>query len=407
MKKLYTFLMIALFAIAGWSQAPGKLSYQAVIRNSSGDLVVNSVIGIQISILQGTSSGSAVYTEVQMSVSNEIGLISMEIGGNSDFESIDWSHGPYYLKTEVDPEGGTSYSITGVSQLLSVPYALHARMADSISGSFSESHNLSDVLSNGNDGGSMQIKNLADPTEAMDSVTKAYVDSLLLLAINSFASPEETFTSVSAGTVKDADGNTYNTIKIGSQWWMAENLRTTKYCDGTDINYQPNADHWYLYSSPAYCWYNNDETNKIPYGALYNYYVVETNKICPAGWRVPGHLDWEVLANYLGGADVAGGKLKESGTEHWQTPNAGATNETGFTAVGNGYRGEDGIVEGVDASYHSLKGTANFWAAWDPELPLPDLVRFFYNNATIYWFGTEEKPGAAIRCIRGEGCSGN
>lgn len=114
-------IMTSIFA-----QAPQKMNYQAVIRNSSDALVVNTQVGMKISILQGSGTGTAVYTETQTPTTNANGLISIEIGGGTGFSSIDWSTGNYYIKTETDPTGGTSYSITGTSQLLSVPYALYA-----------------------------------------------------------------------------------------------------------------------------------------------------------------------------------------------------------------------------------------------------------------------------------------
>ena len=116
------------------AQSPDKLSFQAVIRDSIGGLVVNQSVGLRMSILQGSDSGSSVYTEIHSTTTNSSGLISIEIGGgttSNDFSSIDWSDGPYYLKREVDPAGGTNYLISGITQLLSVPYAMYATMADS------------------------------------------------------------------------------------------------------------------------------------------------------------------------------------------------------------------------------------------------------------------------------------
>lgn len=135
-KKLFAILTVVLLTAGLFAQAPEKMSYQAVIRNSSNALVTNSQVGIQISILQGSATGTAVYTETQTSSTNANGLASIEIGTgtivNGDFSTIDWSAGPYFIKTETDPTGGTNYSIAGTTQLLSVPYALHAKTAESI-----------------------------------------------------------------------------------------------------------------------------------------------------------------------------------------------------------------------------------------------------------------------------------
>lgn len=124
------------------AQAPQKMSYQAVVRNSANALVTNQNVGMQISILQGNSSGAIVYMETQTPTSNANGLVSLEIGGgtvvNGNFAAIDWSNGPYFIKTETDPAGGTNYSITGTNQLLTVPYALYAKTAETVSGQITE-----------------------------------------------------------------------------------------------------------------------------------------------------------------------------------------------------------------------------------------------------------------------------
>ncbi len=138
MKKAFTLLAAILIFTNVWSQSPEKMSYQAVIRNSSDVLVTNTPVGMQISILQGSETGTVVYIETQTPTTNANGLVTIEIGSDAGFASIDWANGPYFIKTETDPTGGTSYSITGTSQLLSVPYALHAKTAESIEGGISE-----------------------------------------------------------------------------------------------------------------------------------------------------------------------------------------------------------------------------------------------------------------------------
>ncbi|MEA3448519.1 MAG: hypothetical protein U9Q98_08760, partial [Bacteroidota bacterium] len=130
-------LLVGTFCLTTvWAQSPEKMSYQAVIRDASDDLITDTQVGMQISILQGSAGGTAVYVETQTPTTNANGLVSIEIGAGTvesgDFTAIDWTAGPYFIKTETDPAGGTSYSITGTSQLLSVPYALHAKHADAV-----------------------------------------------------------------------------------------------------------------------------------------------------------------------------------------------------------------------------------------------------------------------------------
>jgi uncharacterized protein (TIGR02145 family) len=144
-------------------------------------------------------------------------------------------------------------------------------------------------------------------------------------------------TATTLNTVKDIEGNVYQTAMIGTKLWMAENLKTTKYNDGTPIPLIHLYGQYSIDTVPAYCWYNNDSTNKAIYGALYTWYTVNTGKLAPTGWHVATDTEWTTLITQLGGGDSAGGKLKETGTEHWDSPNIGATNETGFTAIPGGY----------------------------------------------------------------------
>lgn len=144
--------------------------------------------------------------------------------------------------------------------------------------------------------------------------------------------------------VVDAGGNVYTTVIIGNQEWFTENLRTTKYNNGTPIPNITSNSEWGNLTTGAYAWYDNDEaTYKYAQGALYNWYAVETGNLCAAGWHVPTDAEWTTLTDYLGGASVAGGKLKATGTIEaetglWHDPNTGATNETGFTALPGGGR---------------------------------------------------------------------
>src|SRR5690606_38364146 len=142
MKKIITICAVLLMTASVFAQAPEKMSYQAVVRDGSNALVTSTAVGMQISILQGSASGTAVYVETQTPTSNANGLVSLEIGSGTvvsgDFTTIDWANGPYFIKTETDPTGGTSYTITSTSQLLSVPYALHAKTAETVTGTITE-----------------------------------------------------------------------------------------------------------------------------------------------------------------------------------------------------------------------------------------------------------------------------
>jgi len=138
MRKIFAMIAAVILTVSLFAQSPEKMSYQSVIRNSADALVTNTSIGMQVSILQNSATGTAVYVERQFPTSNANGLVSIEIGDGiivaGDFAAIDWSDGVYYIKTETDLNGGANYTITGTSQLLSVPYALFAKTAETIAG---------------------------------------------------------------------------------------------------------------------------------------------------------------------------------------------------------------------------------------------------------------------------------
>ena len=150
-------------------------------------------------------------------------------------------------------------------------------------------------------------------------------------------------TGLQAQTVKDIDGNVYKTVTIGTQTWMAENLKTTRYTDSTAIPVIAADLEWVNTKTPAFSWYENNAAKyKTTYGALYKGYSVTTGNLCPAGWHVPGDAEWMALIDFLGGIEVAGDKLKEKGMTHWpnRTATTKATNESGFTALPGGSRSQ-------------------------------------------------------------------
>jgi uncharacterized protein (TIGR02145 family) len=191
------------------------------------------------------------------------------------------------------------------------------------------------------------------------------------------------------GSLTDIDGNTYKTIQIGDQTWMAENLKVTTYNDGTSIPYMPIFAVWSSLSSPAYCWYKSDS---VGYGGLYNWYTVN-DKLCPAGWHVPDDSEWATLINYLGAEAVAGGKLKETGTTHWNAPNYGATNESGFTALPAGYRSSGG-------GFNSIKHKGYWWTATESPSGEAYYVTLSYSVGNTDKSSTNKKYGFSVRCIK-------
>ncbi len=191
-----------------------------------------------------------------------------------------------------------------------------------------------------------------------------------------------------SGTVTDVEGNVYPTVTIGTQTWMAENLKTTKYRDSTLIPDITNNSEWYTLVTGAYC--NGD--NPRTYGKLYNWYAVSTGKLAPAGWHVATDADWTTLSTYLGGEGVAAGKLKESGTVHWLTPNIGSTNDSLFSALPGGNR---------DSTYHSVNTSGYWWSATEYNSAQAWFRIMNHESTGLGRFPTGNKEfGFSVRCVK-------
>jgi len=217
---------------------------------------------------------------------------------------------------------------------------------------------------------------------------------LLLKRKNSSTLPITKLYNKFGSFIDSRDGETYKTVKIGSQVWMAENLRTTKYNDGTSIPLVIDATTWINRSTHAYCWYNNDEaTFAASYGALYNWYAVNTGKLCPTDWHVPSDAEWTVLVDYLGGEFVAGGKLKEAESAHWDFPNIEATNETGFTALPGGARSFE------DGSFFAI-GYYGFWWSTTVAKDWARHLHLYGNNGALRKGSYPKENGYSVRCVR-------
>jgi uncharacterized protein (TIGR02145 family) len=196
-----------------------------------------------------------------------------------------------------------------------------------------------------------------------------------------------------SGVVQDADGNNYKTVKIGKQVWMAENLRTTKYNDGTSIPVVADKNAWIVLSTPAYCLYNNDTVFKKMFGALYNGYAVNSEKLCPKGWHISSDSEWAALVEFMGGETMAGAMLKEAGIKNWTSPNNGATNESGFNSLPGGTRFSNGL-------FFSMK-TAGYWWTLNKSNPLNGWYRSMSNSSnTVTRNYTDLTNGNSVRCVK-------
>jgi len=192
--------------------------------------------------------------------------------------------------------------------------------------------------------------------------------------------------------LEDVDGNIYLTVKIGNQVWMAENLKTTKFTDGRPVQIVTDAKKWQNLKTPGYCWLNNNISNKESFGALYNWYTVNSAKICPQGWHVPSNNEWKTMIYYIKGTDRGGDKLKERGLAHWKNNTDNVTNEYGFTALPSGYRRSTGEFPGDS---YAVWWTSTGYSATEASIwGLNDIVTSVFN-------GYEKmKSGFSIRCIK-------
>jgi uncharacterized protein (TIGR02145 family) len=194
-------------------------------------------------------------------------------------------------------------------------------------------------------------------------------------------------------TVTDIDDNHYRVVQVGSQIWMAENLKTTKFNDGNSIALVEGNAAWSMLFFPAYCWMNNDVGYKSALGALYNWYAINTGKLAPAGWHVPTDAEWTVLTTYLGGEDVAGGKLKFVGG-YWAGPNTGATNESGFSARGSGCRNSDGTF-GDDVGYYG-----DWWSSSQSNTDTGWYRYLWAYSGSFFRDFKQMTSGFSVRCVR-------
>lgn len=195
------------------------------------------------------------------------------------------------------------------------------------------------------------------------------------------------------GSVDDFEGNTYITISMGTQTWMAENLKSTRYNDGSSIPSVSDFSAWNGLSTPGYCWYDNDSSKYASsYGSLYNWYAVSSGKLCPVGWHVPSDAEWILMTTYLGGEEIAGDKLKEAGDDHWLIYNEKSTNETGFTALPAGGR--------VDGSYVAIGYSCAFWTATTYDETNAWCRELDTGSSYVIFGYVDKNQGFSVRCVK-------
>jgi uncharacterized protein (TIGR02145 family) len=345
------------------AQAPQGIPYQAIARNASGVAIANTAVKVRFSIRDSIATGAIKYQETHNPTTSALGLFSVNVGMGTvvsgTFSGINWGKNAKFLQVELDPAGGSTYTDLGTTQMMSVPYALQAnsiKMKTSASG---------DTLYTGN-------------------------ENFLIIPGLSAANPPPNW---NGSVLTDIEGNTYNTIQIGSQVWMKENLKVSKFRNGNTIQTGLPDNQWSSTISGAYTIYNNDPANNTNYGKLYNWYAVADSRgLCPAGWHVPTVLEFNTLVDYLGGSLVAGGKMKAL-SSLWTTPNTGADNSIGFTGLPGGYRFFLG-------GFGNIGNFGFFWSSTEKDNSGSWAQILYHSNTTTGRADYDRACGLSIRCLK-------
>jgi len=292
----------------------------------------------------------------------------------------------------------------GTTQLLSVPYALYANSSGNAQ---TPTPNLAAVLAVNNGANSLQIKNLANPTDAQDAVTKSFSEAQLQAQVAQLQAQIDALIEATTAPMPN--------VTIGTQIWSNTNLDVTTYRDGTPIPQVTDPTAWANLTTGAWCYYNNDTANGTVYGKLYNWYAVAgihdndpntSNKIlAPLGWHIPSNSEWTTLSTYLGGDSVAGGKMKETSSSQTDTYSwyydSGATNLSGFSAKPASWRYTESSGTLFGGNY-PIKMSALWWSSSEFGSGMASLrnIQASSNSLNIQVFSHVKSNGLSVRCIK-------
>jgi uncharacterized protein (TIGR02145 family) len=389
---LIPILFFALFlfpALALLSQSPQGIPYQAVMRNSDGSVMASSAVNLTLMIHDGSVNGAVVFQETHALTSNAQGLVSCFVGNGvvsqGSFSNINWGSGAKFLHVMM---GTTDL---GTQQLMSVPYALYSENTNvsiSVSG---------DTLTIGGQSVIVPGISAANPT------TNGGLGAQVLVGNATCANEYISVTGCGGQTSLTYDGRTYDLVEIGGQCWFADNLATDQYRNGDLIPSGLDNATWQSTTSGAYVIYNNDPANDVTYGKLYNWYTtVDSRGLCPTGWHVPTDCEWMYLEGSLGMSvtdqEIVGWRGSNEGgamkaTTNWNSPNTGATNESGFTGLPGGYRTTIG-------TYDAIGSYGLWWSSTDYDSASACTRNLFYNHSLVFRNYKFKQEGFSVRCVR-------
>jgi uncharacterized protein (TIGR02145 family) len=387
------FLALALFpALALFSQSPQGIPYQAVMRNADGTVMASSEAELTFMIHDGTADGTVVYQESHSLTSNTQGLVSCVVGNGvvsqGSFSNINWGSGAKFLHVML---GSTDL---GTQQMLSVPYALHAG---------NTSVNISatgDTLIVG--GNSVIVPGISAANTQVQN--NGGLGAQILVGNTSCANEYISVTGCGGQSSLTYDGRTYDLVEIGGQCWFADNLATDQYRNGDLIPTGLDSANWLNTITGAYAIYNNDLANDAGYGKLYNWYTtVDSRGLCPSGWHVPTDCEWMYLEGSLGmmvqqqvvtgyrGTNESGALRSTTG---WNSPNTGATNSSGFTALPGGYRYYYAMYDGIGYG-------GSWWSSTAYYSTVACGRSLYYTSSYVdRIIGYNKRAGFSVRCVR-------
>jgi uncharacterized protein (TIGR02145 family) len=368
-KEKITLVILILLSINIIAQGPAGFNYQAVIRDNSGDLITNQNVSIRISIRDVTANGTILYRETHTALSNDFGLVNLIIGAGTpvsgNFEDINWGLNDKFLSIDIDPNGGSSFIAMGTSQLLNVPFSIHAEES---SGLVNMSSSQRDAVGSPYMG--MQLFNT-------DTRKINYYDGYGWVEINGVKQAN----FICGNPLLDSrNGKYYNTVELGGTCWMAQNLNYGNMIDALEDQSDNGVPEKYCYSNnPGLC-----ET----YGALYQwremmqYTTTEgTRGICPEGWHLPSSTEWTNLINATGGPNNAGANLVQGGPTGFEALMAGQRNLYAYPFLDIGSR-------------------AWFWTSTQASSSYANNLYIINNDPHVYTGQQDKNFGHSVRCVK-------